>query len=408
MKQVQREWPGNSVHSQMHPVDLLPYQSGGLTTGQQGEYPTPSLSPQEEQRPPAYLKTDEFAASSALGWWYRLFAPTPPIGRLATLKEREQVRRGRLASIILAVELFLIQLPVIPVVASAPNHAVVLPWFLAGIVALLAAIYFNRRGHLTVAGLLMVGSIEVTMIVKIITTPGGISVFYLPQFDILIQPILIAVALLAPWTAFAVAGFNVLFIIAALSAGPHAPDLTAALHTPSAVGDLFAVPVMVQILTAFFGWITVRNLLAALKRADQAEQIAALEHMLAKSRDQLEERNKQLEEGINAIIQTLQQVSNGQLRARVMLPSQNDLWPMVKQINNFFDRYQRRAEADAVLDVTRGAATELATEIYQSGQQGRHLRLPPRRGTPVDAVIVALSALMAGRRNGGGTPENTF
>src|SRR5947209_1660773 len=173
MKQVQREWPGNSAHSQMHPVDLLPYQSGGLTTGQQGEYPlpSPSLSPQEGQRPPAYLQADEFASSSALGWWYRLFAPTPPTGRLATLKEREQVRRGRLSSIILAVELLLIQLPVIPVVASAPNHAVVLPWLLGGIVALLAAIYFNRRGHLTVAGLLMVGSIEVTMIIKIITTP---------------------------------------------------------------------------------------------------------------------------------------------------------------------------------------------------------------------------------------------
>ncbi|QBD76110.1 hypothetical protein EPA93_08845 [Ktedonosporobacter rubrisoli] len=188
---------------------------------------------------PTFLQREEFAAPPLLAWWYRLFAPTPPTGRLVSLRERELIRRGRLASIILAVQLLLIELPVIPVVLHAPNGPIVLPWLAGCILALLAAFFFNRRGHLLIAGILMVGSIEVTMIVKILTIPGGISVFYLPQFDILIQPILIAVALLAPWSAFAVAGFNICFIIGALTVGPHAHDLAQARHGPDSYSFLW-------------------------------------------------------------------------------------------------------------------------------------------------------------------------
>jgi hypothetical protein len=256
------------------------------------------------------LQADDFATSGILGRWYHTFAPKPPIGRLVNLREREKIRRGRLASIILAVQLVFIELPVIPVVANAPNGHIVLPWLFGCILALLTAFVFNRRGNLTIAGILMVASIEVTMIVKILTVPGGISVFYLPQFDILIQPILIVVALLVPWSAFAVALFNILFILFALLLGPHAPDLTAVLHNPIQVGDLFAVPIMAQILTSFFGWIIVKNLLEALKQADQAEQIATLEYALAEDRRLAAERNTQLEAGVHAIILTIQQVSN--------------------------------------------------------------------------------------------------
>ncbi len=338
-----------------------------------------------------FLQADEFAAPRLLARWYRLFAPTPPVGRLVTLREREQIRRGRLASIILAVQLFLIELPVIPVVMSAPNGPVVLPWLAGCIVALLAAFGFNRRGNLLVAGILMVGSIEVTMIVKILTSPGGISLVYLPQFDVLIQPILIAVALLAPTSAFAVAGFNICFIILALTVAPHAPDLMKALHNPGQVGDVFAAPLMSQILTAFFGWIIVRNLLEALKQADQAEQIAALEYSLAENRRRAEERSMQLEMGVNAIVKTIQHVSSRDIGARVEMPAENELWPVGKQINLFLDRYQKARNAEHEQEATRAAVLEFANEIYQASQQRRSIRMPPRRNTPLDAVIMAFS-----------------
>jgi hypothetical protein len=350
-------------------------------------------APSPAGRAPAYLQQEEFVASPLLTHWYRWFTPAPPQGRLATLKEREQIRRARLASIILAVQLLFIELPVVPVVANAPNHAVVLPWLCGCIVALLVAFYANRRGWLAVAGLLMVGSIEVTVMIKILTVPGGLSTFYLPQFDILLQPILIAVALLAPWSAFAVAGLNISFFLAVLLLGNKATDLLIVVHDPTRVGDLFSVPIMGQILTAFFAFLIVRDLLSALKSADRAEQLASLEFMLAESRRETEGRNVQLEAGIGEIVQVIRQVSTQQgegQRARVHLAQEHPLWPVGMQLNLFLDRYQRARESDAQLEATSNAISELANAIYQSTRAGHPLLLPPRRNTPLDAVLIAL------------------
>jgi hypothetical protein len=62
------------------------------------------------------------------------------------------------------------------------------------------------------------------------------------------------VALFVPWSAFAVGGVNVLFVLLMLTVGAHAPDLVAALHSPTQVGDVFVVPIMGQILTAVFAF----------------------------------------------------------------------------------------------------------------------------------------------------------
>jgi hypothetical protein len=340
-------------------------------------------------RPPEILQADEFTAPGWIAWWYRLFAPAPPQGRLATLRERERIRRGRLASIILAVQLIGIELPVIPVVQHAPNGPIVLPWLFGTIALLLCAFFFNRQGMLTVAGILMVVSIEVTIIVKIWTIPGGISVFYLPQFDILIQPILIAVALLSPWSAFGVAAFNILFILLSLIMGPHAPDLTQALNTPSQVGDLFAVPIMAQLLTSFFGFLIVSNLLDTIKREDQAEQVALLEHTLANSRKEAEDRNRQLEQGIAAIVAAIREISAGQSHTRIQLPPGHVLSAFTTQLNHLIERYQQTRMADAQLTATTKAINELANEIHQASQLRRPLNLK-RNNTPLDPVIVAL------------------
>jgi hypothetical protein len=341
---------------------------------------------------PTFLQADEFAAPRFLSRWYRWFAPSPPQeNRLVTLKEREALRRGRLASIILAVQLLFIELPVIPVVLHAPNGTIVLPWLAGCIAVLLAAFYCNRRGWLVMAGALMVVSIEVTVIIKIVTIPGGISVFYLPQFDILIQPILIAVALLAPTSAFLVAGFNILFVLFALIAGPHAPDLEAALHNPVQAGDLFAVPIMAQILTAFFAWIIVKNLLEALTQADKAENIAALQLKLAEHHAQTAERNQQLERGSAAIFQTLRLVARGDTQARILLPPENAYWSIAQQVNLFLDRYGDARTTIKRLEATEAAIQWFANEIYTAHREHRPLTLPPRMsGTALDPVLMAL------------------
>ena len=133
-----------------------------------------------------------------------------------------------------------------------------------------------------------------------------------------------------------------------------------------------------------------QNLLEALKQIDQAEQIAALEYSLAESRRRIEERSLQLQEGVNAIVETIQKISTN-VGARVELPPQNELWPVGKQINLFLDRYQKARNSEAIMETTREAIFEFANEIYQAGQQQRNFRLPPRRNTLLDAIIMAFS-----------------
>ena len=364
--------------------------------GKGNDVSEPALLSQQEQDPLAYLQRDEFASSGAgighqlVAFWYRLAAFDPPKGRSATPSEREKVRASRFASIILVIQFVGIFVPVIPVVLAAPNHAIVFPWLISCILALFVALVFIKKGYLLIAGFLMVASIEVTMVVKILTIPGGISIFYLTQFDILIQPILIAVALLPAWSAFAVALFNMGFILLALSLGLHAPDLTVALHTPSQVGEIFSVPNANQLLTAVFTFLIVRNLRVALKRADQAEQVAKLEHMVAEQAQQSRAHTQQLQEGVEAIVEPIHLVSRGNMNARVHLPTDNMLWAIGKQVNLFIERYQAARLAEIKLEALSKVITWYSNEIYQAARQKRPIQIQ-RTNTVFDGVLMALS-----------------
>jgi len=353
------------------------------------------MSRQQVQMPlasekPLYLQ-DALAVGGVLGWWYGLLAYHLPDGQKPTLRDQEIIRRSRLATFVLVVQLLLIEGPVVPVVASAPNHAIVLPWLLGCIGVLLLAFVCNRLGKLTLAGLLMVISIEVTVGIKILTIPGGIGVANLPQFDILIQPVLLAVVLLPPWSAFVVAGLNVAFILSCLFAGPHAPDLTTVLHNPLLQGDILAVPVMAQFIIATVAYLIVANLLSALKRASKAEQIAALEHAISQSQREFQQRNQELERGVAAIVQTIQAVANQAPSEPITLPPGSVLWSVAQQINHFLGRYQRARTAEKVLEATLHAATEFTNEWTNAAREQRPMRYPPLRGTPLDAVVFTLS-----------------
>jgi hypothetical protein len=352
---------------------------------------------------PTYLQ-DSLYKRGVLGWWYSLMAYHLPEGQKPTLRDQERIRRSRLATFVLMVQLFLIEGPVVPVVAAAPNHALVLPWLLGCLVVLLLAIGCNKYGKLIIAGLFMVLSIEITVGIKILTVPGGIGLASLPQFDILIQPVLLAVVLLPPWSAFVVAFGNMVFIVFSLVAGPHAPDLAAALHNPVLVGDIFAVPVMSECIIATVAFLIVANLLSALKRASRAEQIAQLEHSIAESQRSLEARNKELETGVATLTQTIQSAANSQggTYERINLPSGHVLWPVLQQIWHFLDRFQRARQAEAVLATSIQASTELI-QALERVEQGQPFQPPPRRQTPLDGVAFTLANLFQRSSRGGST-----
>jgi hypothetical protein len=337
------------------------------------------------------LSSNDDTSHSWLDHWYRLAAYPLPNDRLANFQDREKSRRSRIASIILVVQLFLIELPIVPVILSESNGNIIIGPLLICILSLLLAFFCNRRGYLTIAGLLMVASIESTVILKVVTVPGGINVFTLPMLDILIQPILISVALLPAWSALAVGGFNILAIIAMMLLAPHAPDLVAVLKTPADIGDLYARPIMLQVFTAFFSSLLVFSLLQTTKRENQAEQVVALNMMLAEHRAEAEKRQAQFEAGITAISQGIQNVANNHYETRVQLSSTHELWPVAEQLNRLFDRYRNACTSEATLEVTVHAVNELVLEMRRAQKEKRPIKIPPRRNTPLDALLHALS-----------------
>lgn len=347
---------------------------------------------QNTQRP-EYLK-DNLHIGGMLGWWYRALAYNLPEGHPPTLRDQEIIRRSRLATFVLMVQLVLIEGPVVPIVASVPNHSIALPGLLVCISFLLLAFAFNRLGKLTIAGLLMVASIEISVGIKIVTVPGGISLSALPQFDILIQSVLLAVVLLPPWSAFVVAFLNIAFILFSLVALPHTLDLSRALSNPALAGDIFAVPIVAQFIIATVAYLIVANLLRALKRASKAEQIAQLEHAIAEGQRAVEARNQELEAGLATFTRTIQSAASSRegTYERLMLPAGHVLWPVLQQIWHFLDQWQRLRQAEVRMDATVQSSTELI-QALEAAQQGQSFQFPPRRNTPIDGIIFALASM---------------
>jgi hypothetical protein len=358
----------------------LPTQTSEIQISQERPGPTLKL-----------LSSDDDTDRSWLGHWYRLAAYPLPNDQLADFQDREKSRKSRVASIILVMQLFLIELPIVPVILAKPNGNIVIGPLLICILALFLAFFCNRRGYLTIAGLLMVASIEATVILKIVTVPGGINVFTLPMLDILIQPILIAIALLPAWSALAVGGFNIFIIMAMMLLAPHAPDLVAVLKNPTDIGEVYARPIMLQVVTVFFSSLLVFSLLQATKRENQAEQVVALNLMLAEHRAEAEKRQAQFEAGITAISQGIQNVANNHYESRVQLSSTHELWPVAEQLNRLFDRYRNACTSEATLEVTAHAVNELVLEMRRAKKEKRPMKIPPRRNTPLDALLHVLS-----------------
>jgi hypothetical protein len=337
-----------------------------------------------------FLSTDEDTNHPWRTLWYRLATYPLPTGRLANLQDREKSRRSRIASIMLVVQLFLIELPWIPVALAEPNGKLFIGALLICILSLFLAFFCNRRGNLTIAGLLMVASIEATIILKVVTVPGGINVFTLPMLDILVQPILIAVALLPAWSAFAVGGFNIIVIMVLMTFAPHAPDLVTVLNTRAYIGDVYARPIMLQVVTACFSALLVFSLHQATRRENQAEQVVALNLMLAESRAEADKRQAQFESGIQTISQAIQSVSDSHYETRVCLSPTHELWVVAEQLNQLFDRYRAASTSEAALEMTSQAVNELVLEIRRAQREKRPLKIPPRRNTPLDALLYAL------------------
>jgi hypothetical protein len=206
--------------------------------------------------------------------------------------------------------------------------------------------------------------------------------------------VVLAASVLSRFAAFFVAAVNCALIIADFFLQPHFANLDEVLNDPRLYGDhataivsLLARPVALQIFMAAVAFVWVTGTDQAIRRADRAEEIASLEHTLA-------DQKRQLDIGIQQILQTHVRAANGDYTARAPLGQDNILWQIASSLNNLLSRLQRSGQAEHQLRRTEEEIRRLAGAI-DDAQAGRKAIWPAPTGTAADLI---LERIRGGRR----------
>ncbi|EFH87229.1 HAMP domain-containing protein [Ktedonobacter racemifer] len=139
----------------------------------------------------------------------------------------------------------------------------------------------------------------------------------------------------------------------------------------------------------------------AISRADRAEDIAALEHEIANSKQQLEKDAQTLRDA-------LAQIASGNFKVKAQVPRGTVLWDIARSINNMLQRLERYGMSEHELNRTRQEAQVLASALDDLAA-GRRPLWPGRSGTLLDPIIDRLSAMSgtSGRSTPQGQPQPT-
>lgn len=319
-----------------------------------------------------------------LGWWLNLTAPSAALARGADRATRERVRRAELTSV---VALFVMILPVL-----LGQQALVDPVTAAAMISVevvaLVALVLNRLGQQAWAAVLLVLGMDIVIEGSLVTARGGLSAAWLPTFDLFVVSIIAVGILLSPRYIWVFTAFHIGLILGDYYLLQHAPDL-APLIKEWGEGVAYQRALMLQLIGAVLGFVAARSVDLAIRRADRAEEIAALEHTLA-------EQKRQLDVGIQQLLQTHVRAANGDFSARAPLGQDNVLWQIASSLNNLLSRLQRSGQAEHQLRRTEEELHRLAAAI-DDAQAGRPPLWPAPTGTAADLIIERI-ARGSGRR----------
>lgn len=213
----------------------------------------------------------------AVGLWFRFSCPkTLPTD--APLVQKEALRRGKLTSIVLCIILG-IALSYVPVILSMANIALTIVYMFVLLFITLAA-PLNRRGKTTLAGLVVIMNIEITLVTVLLIYPGGLNISALPLLSFLVIPTLLAVSLLPSWSVFPVAFSNLCIIYSSILFLPKVPALQALLS--SSPQTVFGIPTMLQCIVSAISFLWVRGALQAVREASRADELDHLYQELAR------------------------------------------------------------------------------------------------------------------------------
>jgi hypothetical protein len=314
--------------------------------------------------------------SGFMAWWYRLTAPAE-IPSSAPLAQREKVRRGKLASGLSLILLFLLII-VLCIGIVGPNKRIIpaaaIMFILVGL-----ALYLNRIGHTNLAGIILSFGYDAAVFAVILTNQGGLDPSILNLFDMLIIFEIFFIKLLPVnfrWVVFAIL-FNSVAIFCVFRFSYGSPAFIAMMQTSFI--PIIARPLMLHIIVAGVLWYSELSTRGAILRADKAEEIARL-------RESIEQQKRELEEGVQQISEVLVTAANGRYDVSVPLNHENILWRIASSLNTLLRRLQTSKRGEEAL---RQQILQLAWNL----QNAREHRRPPvllSDGGPLSPLIAQL------------------
>jgi hypothetical protein len=317
-------------------------------------------------------------------WWLRLTSMAASPGDMS-FAGRERVRRSRLASWLI-LGLFVVELLLIPLAVGSEGTVLALVF---GFVGQIIAVVCNRIGWVTLSAVILIIIVGGGVFGSIISEPNGLTMFDLPGYDALTITVVVAASILPPISGFFVAVIDAILIVADFTLQPHAADLATNLQLFGPVA-LLARPIALLIIVAVVAYLWVLGTHREIRRANRAEEVAALEHAYA-------EQRRQLEIGINQILATHVRIANGDYTARAPLNQDNILWQIAVSLNNMVERLRasmaqatQASRAAYQLGRTEDEARRLALALRDL-QQGRQPIWPQPTGTVIDELIVMVA-----------------
>jgi hypothetical protein len=257
------------------------------------------------------------------------------------------------------------------------------------------ALFVNRAGKTTLAGLIMVIGAEIALTSAILAMRPFLSVD-VQLYDLYVIIILLAVTLLPARYIFLFALAHSAFIGVDMYVHPHTLALAQDLQTqfiPAIVR-----PIGLQIMVASVAYIWVRSATRAIERANRAEMVAALEHTIAEQRAFIEREKQELEESIQQLIRAHVDAANGQLTGRVAYPPAKALWPLVGAMNSLWVRLQRTQQLEGELQQLHQAIAYYIQLIQKNSVLGQTTLPLVRTGTSLDQLMLAMKTLYSPSR----------
>lgn len=293
-----------------------------------------------------------------LSWWYRLSAPDEELEN----SQPTVLPRSRLASILLLI-IFIGEIAFIPAALTSDNLHVVPPLIAMFLVTCLA-VFLNKRGKVTLVGILLVVSLDAAFIDALFSYAHFTLVQNaLPIYDLFVLSDIIAISLLPINSIIYISAFHSIFMLADIVLQPHSPDLQVLVDQTSY--NFMVRPLLIQLIVALVTYLWVLNTMKALERANKAEVVAELEHTIAVQKEELDE-------GIQHILTTLVAAANGDLGVRAPLPQQHVLWQVGVGLNTLLARLQRTNQNERELQQMK---IELQYLVY-SVQEAKALGVP--------------------------------